>query len=162
MRRSEPAASMLYLIRHAHALDGDDDAARPLSDRGREQVKRLAEFLRGNGAFAAAEIWHSPLMRAGETAALLARRISFQGVVREVEGLLPEDDPAAIARQVKTLREPIALVGHEPYLSALASLLIAGSADRTVFVMKKCAALALERTIVGWAACWQISPELLK
>ena len=43
-----------------------------------------------------------------------------------------------------------------------ASLLIAGDAGRPVFVMNKCAVLALERMVGGWAVCWQIFPELLE
>lgn len=45
----------LYLIRHAHALDGDDDAARPLSPKGRKQVRKLAGLLQDADAFDAGE-----------------------------------------------------------------------------------------------------------
>ena len=37
---------MLYLVRHAHALDADVDETRPLSDKGRRQIMALARFVR--------------------------------------------------------------------------------------------------------------------
>ena len=40
----------IYLVRHAHAIDGEDDDARPLSAKGRKQIRRVAAFLRGNEA----------------------------------------------------------------------------------------------------------------
>ena len=39
----------LYFLRHAAALDGMDDALRPLSATGRQQARTLARFLRRSG-----------------------------------------------------------------------------------------------------------------
>lgn len=152
---------MLYLIRHADAVDLHPDAARPLSDRGREQVKTLASFLERSGAFAPDEIWHSPLVRARETAELLAKGAKLSGAVREVADLRPEDDPRAIARRVGPERRSIALVGHEPHLGALASLLVTGQALPVVFVMKKGATLALEPDGSRWQVRWHVAPGML-
>ncbi len=151
----------VYLIRHAHALDAADDAARPLSDRGIEQVKALAKFLKASGAFAPEEIWHSPLVRSRETAALLARRLGLDVPLTLKPGLEPEDDPIAMAAQLKACAQAVAIVGHEPQLSALASVLIAGRAEPVKFTMKKCAALALEGIGPHWSVCWHVAPELL-
>jgi phosphohistidine phosphatase len=85
----------LYLIRHAHAVAADDDAERPLSKKGREQVKRLADFLRTSDAFRPEEIWHSPLLRSQQTARLLAKKLHLPVPLIEVAGLEPEDDPRA-------------------------------------------------------------------
>lgn len=152
---------LLYLIRHAHALDGSDDAARPLSKRGREQIRVLARFLRGGGELCPEEIWHSPLVRACQTAELLARRLRVEVPLVRVDGLLPGDDPRRIARRLKSLSRTVALVGHEPHLSALASLLITGAAAPPVFVLKKSAIIALERVAARWVVRWHLSPELL-
>ena len=151
----------LYLIRHAHALDGDNDAARPLSPKGRKQVRRLADLLRDAGAFEAREIWHSPLRRAHETAGLLARRMQKGAKLKEVAGLTPDDAVDRIATKLGELRRPVAVVGHEPHLSALASLLVAGHAAPPRFKLKKCAVLRLDRSEAGWAVRWLVSPELL-
>jgi phosphohistidine phosphatase len=152
----------LLLIRHAHALDGDDDAARPLSPRGRKQVRALARALHRAGVFAAGEIWHSPLVRARDTAALLAQRLGTRAKLVEMDGLAPGNDPAVVAALLKFHRQPLAIVGHEPHLSALASLLVAGAAAPAVFALRKCAALALERDNDRWTVRWLVSPDLLQ
>jgi len=158
----KPAPGMkLYLIRHAHAEDGFADAARPLSARGRKQVRALARFLRHTGDFAPAEIWHSPLLRARDTAARLAGRLKLPAKLQVVAGLSWGDDPAIMAARLRTRRHSLALVGHEPHLSALASLLVAGSAAPSIFVLRKCAVLALERADGRWAVRWLVSPDLL-
>lgn len=151
----------LYLIRHAHAEDGLDDANRPLSARGRKQIRAMARFLRRTGDFAPAEVWHSPLLRAHDTAALLVGRLKLPVKLRAVPGLTSGDDPAIIAAKLRTRRPSLALVGHEPHLSALASLLVAGSAEPPVLVMRKCAVLALEREGSRWVVRWLVSPDLL-
>ena len=151
----------LFVIRHAHALDGNDDARRPLSAKGRKQVRALGRFLRDNGAFDAAEIWHSPLRRAGETAALLAKRLKRKVRLVEVSGLRPADAPNSILKKLNDLRHPVAVVGHEPHLSALASLLVADQAAPPRIVLKKCAALRLDHVDGVWAVRWHVSPELI-
>ncbi len=151
----------LWLIRHAHALDAAADNARPVSAKGRAQVKRLARFLRASEDFAPAELWHSELLRAQQTAAQLATSLALKAPLRRVIGLAPDDEPAAIARRLARVTTPLALVGHEPHLSALASLLVTGTARPAVFAMKKCAALALERDGNRWVVRWHIAPALL-
>lgn len=152
---------LLYLIRHAEAVDTVPDAGRVLSARGRHQVAVLAEFLRRAKAFRPAEVWHSPLVRARETAQLLVQELALPVALKQVAGITPEDDPQEIAQSLATLARPVALVGHEPHLSALASLLVAGATQPVVFAMKKGATLALERSGTRWAVRWHIEPDLL-
>jgi phosphohistidine phosphatase len=151
----------LYLIRHAHALDGENDAARPLSPKGRKQIRSVVRLLREAGVFDPAEIWHSPLRRAHETAAALAKRLGCRARLREVAGLKPDDAVDVIADKLADLRHPVAVVGHEPQLGALASLLVAEAAEPPRFKLKKCAVLRLDRVGGGWTVRWLVSPELL-
>ncbi|MFI5336114.1 MAG: phosphohistidine phosphatase SixA [Opitutales bacterium] len=135
----------LFLVRHAHALEGTDDAARPLSRRGRKQIRTLARFLKRTGVLETEEIWHSPLVRAQQTAQALRKQLGGGRKLVEAMGLKPGDNPVRMARLLGKRRQSVALVGHEPHLSALASLLVAGSAEPPLFVLKKCAVLALAR-----------------
>ena len=151
----------LYLIRHAHAEDTQPDHLRRLSKRGRVQVRTLAKFLRHAGVFVPEEIWHSTLVRAQETAALLGVGTKLGVPLREVAGLSPGDDPRRLADQLAKCARSLALVGHEPHLSALASLLVAGAPEPVRFAMKKGATLALEGAGRHWVVCWQVSPDLL-
>lgn len=152
----------VFLIRHAHALDVTDDSRRPLSKRGRKQVRTLARFLGKAAVFQPEEIWQSPLTRAQETAALLRQRLGLRVKLVTVAALASGAGVTGLAGRLRKRRRPLALVGHEPHLSALASLLVADAADPSLFVLKKCAVLALERTGASWAVRWQISPELLE
>ena len=69
--------------------------------------------------------------------------------------------PRAAARRIKATNHALAVVGHEPHMSALASFLVTGKMAPPVFMMKKCAALALEGEGAHWAVRWHISPALL-
>ncbi|MDQ5978624.1 MAG: phosphohistidine phosphatase [Verrucomicrobiota bacterium] len=149
----------IYLIRHAHAVDGEDDAARPLSEKGRRQIRAMARFLRGSGRLQARQFWHSPLVRAAHTARLLDAAMRLKARLAETSGLEPAADPAVLARRLRNLRRPVAVVGHEPHLSALATLLLLGRAAPPVIVLKKCAVAALERKNGRWALRWQVSPK---
>jgi len=152
----------LYLIRHADAVDPTENLERPLSTTGRHQVALLAGFLHGNNAFrGVTSFWHSPLARARETAELLKAGLKLDLPLVETSGLLPEDAPKSIASRIAKLQEAIALVGHEPHLSALASLLVEANPEAPFFVFKKATILALEKNRGGWSARWQILPELL-
>lgn len=149
----------LYLIRHAHAEDGKDDDARPLSAKGVKQIRRIGKALRAAGAFAAKEVWHSPLVRSRDTAVLLRDRLESPAKLIEVAGLRHEDDPQLMARKLGDLRRPVAVVGHDPHLSALATLLVCGAGRPSRFVLKKCSVLRLDRVNGGWSVRWLVSPE---
>jgi phosphohistidine phosphatase len=152
----------LYIIRHAHALDAAEDAERPLSKRGRKQLRRLSRFLEKTDALQVPEIWHSPLARSKETAELLKENLARDAKLVQVDGIEGEDDPAVIANRLKTRRSALALVGHEPHLSALLSLLVAGAPEPRKFVLKKAATVALERIDGHWAVRWHVSPEIIR
>lgn len=163
---------LLYLVRHAHALGDEENPARPLSSRGKEDARRMAEFFRQNGVFQPHQIWHSPLLRARETAEILRRGLDLESGLVETPGLLPEDDVEDIAARLGSLMttEPLAIVGHEPHLSALATLLVRGKIHPVAFEMKKGAVLALERTDdvhrktgePRWVAAWHVIPALIR
>jgi phosphohistidine phosphatase len=153
---------LLYFIRHAHALDALDDDARELSPKGERQIERLAKFFGQTTAFRPTEMWHSPVVRAGETARRLARALPLKIRLAEVDGLRPESDPSDIVPRLAHAPERLAIVGHEPHLSALASLLLVGQTMPPVVVLEKAAVIALEGEASYWAVRWHISPDLLE
>jgi probable phosphoglycerate mutase len=73
----------LLLIRHALPVrieDAEGPADPELSEIGRQQAERLAEWLVGETVDA---VWSSPLRRARETAAPLAARLGLEVVIDE-------------------------------------------------------------------------------
>ena len=61
----------LYLVQHGEAVPDDVDPARPLSQAGKKDVERLAEFL-ARRKLAVSRILHSGKLRAQQTAELIA------------------------------------------------------------------------------------------
>ena len=114
----------LILVRHAHADPGDPDELRPLSARGREEARALGERLAGAEPDA---VLASPLLRARETAAAIARA---SGVELRVDDRLA---PGATADDVLEAAEEtgaiVVAVGHQPDCSEIALALHAGQVD---------------------------------
>lgn len=151
----------LYLIRHAHAVTAGENPARPLSRKGHAQVRRLARFLRRSEALRGITFWHSPLDRARETAALLAAYLQSDNPLKSIPRLLTEGTPVDIAARLSNRRADLALIGHEPTLGELATLLVCGHCEPGRFVMAKSGIIALEREHGLWTVRWHLAPELL-
>jgi len=160
----------LFLVRHAHALDGAENPERPLSANGRADTAKLAAFFRANRAFTKAVIiWHSPLLRSRETAELLSPAFHADAHLVETPGLEPGDNPADTADRLVGLSTDLVIVGHEPHLGALAVQLVRGKPGTNLWNLRKGAVIALEpenkiRKKTGrrrWRVSWHFSPELL-
>jgi phosphohistidine phosphatase len=108
----------LYLVRHAKAAPGNPDELRPLTPEGREQARLLAERLAGERPDA---VVTSPLLRARETAEVLARACGLEAVPDE---RLAPGATSADARLAAAGRgERIVLVGHQPDFGRIAAAL---------------------------------------
>lgn len=156
----------LYLMRHAHAVPEEEDPQRPLSERGRDQVRAMAKFLQLRGGIEVERVWHSPLVRALETADLFCDHLEIAATRREIDGLLPYDDHRGIARRLSGFGYPLLVVGHEPHLGRLTSALVCGNVDQDVVDFKKGAIVCLEREstksqTILWRICWYLTPALV-
>ena len=160
----------VFLVRHGQALADQEVPRRPLSGSGQEITRKVAGFLQGSGALSTVHaVWHSPLVRSRETADLLVKELGLDVLRIEAPGLLPEDDPAPIADRLDRTDEPVMIVGHEPQLGSLATLLVRGKVKPVGFEFRKSAVLALERAggrhkksgRARWRVRWLFSPELL-
>lgn len=148
---------MIYLMRHADAVSDEVNAARPLSQKGRDQVGRVCAALAKCGGVKPAEVWHSSLERSRETAELLARGLGLPAPLVLTAGLEPEDDPARIAVTLRSKKGDLAVVGHEPHLGVLASLMVHGPDRSGVFYpFPKASVLALTPDGKRWRSDWLI------
>ncbi|MCB9853483.1 MAG: phosphohistidine phosphatase SixA [Phycisphaerales bacterium] len=132
----------VYLIRHAIAEERSphghaDDAARRLTDRGVSRMKRNVAALDALNVELDA-IWTSPLIRARETAELLIQLLRRGGRIDTVDDLAPSGNHAALLARLAASdnSDGVALVGHEPDMGEIASLLLCGEAD-SVMAFKK-------------------------
>ncbi|MDO3378492.1 SixA phosphatase family protein [Geoalkalibacter halelectricus] len=136
---------LLFLVRHAKAVERSFDIAeenRYLTPEGRERFRAAAATLRKKG-MAAEVIVSSPLVRAVQTAEILAEALAFKGLLTIDELLVPgfslEELRKLLGRHpgVKSL----ACVGHEPDLGELGGTLL-GMPE--AFPLSKGAVLALD------------------
>ena len=148
---------MIYLIRHADAVSDEVDPARPLSARGREQVARVCGVLLKVPGFRPREIWHSPLVRSRETAELLAQGLGLSAPLVLAAGLEPDDDPAGTAATLAAAAGDLAVVGHEPHLGVLSSLMVNGREGAPIFFhFPKAGVLALSADGRQWRPEWLV------
>lgn len=151
----------LYLVQHAEAKREEEDPARPLSERGRAEVRRVADFLRARG-LRVSRIHHSGKLRARQTAEALAEGVSSAEGVGEAAGLAPLDDVKVWAERLRGETEDLMLVGHLPHLEKLAGLLLAGDPERKVVGFRQGGVACLEWDEAGgWLAVWVLIPEIL-
>ncbi|MBN2402757.1 MAG: phosphohistidine phosphatase SixA [Spirochaetes bacterium] len=151
----------LYLVRHGEAAAEEVDPNRPLTPRGKADVLKTAAFLKGKVTVDI--IWHSTKLRARETASLYAGAFSPAHGLLEKQGLAPNDPVGNIMDDIiNTKHEHLMIVGHLPFLSRLASLLIAGTESGNVLVFRPGGVAYLEHTDKGnWSAVWIVVPELV-
>ncbi len=149
-----------YLVQHGEAKPEQEDPARPLTDRGRREVERVALAVKCSGV-EIAEIVHSGKLRAQQTAELLAAVLPPARGVRAVAGLAPMDDLAAARALLDRAEAPAMLVGHLPHLSRLTSLLLVGDPTREIVSFRMGAIVCLGRDEATWRLKWILTPELI-
>jgi len=123
----------LYLVRHGVAAergkDWPDDSKRPLTPDG---IARLRKSARGLAAIGVSfdQIVTSPLVRARQTADVLAEELKGKPPIVTADALAPAGSSAAVMQEIaRHVRNPrVALVGHEPNLGELAAQLIGARA----------------------------------
>lgn len=151
---------IVYLVRHADALQQEPDETRPLSPKGEETARRVAAWLAACQPEPPQRLLHSGLLRAEQTARILAD-ICHWPAPTAAKNLNPSDDPEPWADRLTRARENIAIVGHMPFLAGLASTLLASDPETVSLAFKKMSVAAFERDETGWSLRWLIRPALL-
>ena len=128
----------LYIIRHAIAVEAEKaeaDNQRPLSGKGRKKMAKIARGLRQLEEHLDL-ILTSPYLRAAQTAEILRKTYKLDlAQLAETEHLAPMDFADQLIEEIRdnySEAERIALIGHEPYLSQMISVLTSGDAGMTV------------------------------
>lgn len=126
----------LYLLRHAIAAERgpeySQDSARPLTERGERHMRRSARGMVALG-LAFDLVLTSPHARARRTAELVADALDAHDILEEAPALAADGDPRVLVQTLaRSADERVLLVGHEPFLSDLVSVLISGRAGAGV------------------------------
>jgi len=161
----------LYIMRHGLAVARgsvrfSDDAQRPLVPEGKEKMREIAVGLKRIG-FEVDWIVTSPLVRAVETAKIIAESLDSSAPVDACEpmrpGGSPEDLMAFLAKRPSHIR--VLVVGHEPDLSELAARLIgAGTHANLGFKKGGCCMISFDEVPPKGPGQleWWLTPRLLR
>ena len=158
----------IYLVRHAIAAERGpewpDDDLRPLTDRGIARFEKAVAGL-SNLKLAVDEVLTSPLVRARQTADLLASGLEDGPPVQVLETLAPGHEPADVVEAVARLARGrrVALVGHEPGLGELAAYLL-GTRRDIAFKKGGVCRIDLESGVArsSGVLVWFLSPKIMR
>jgi phosphohistidine phosphatase len=154
----------LYLVQHGDAVPESVDPARPLSERGRDDIRKLADFLAEAG-IRVGQVLHSGKRRASDTASLLIEAVGAGAAVEVMEkGLSPRDSPEYLVEAAGTWQNDTLVVGHEPFMSRFLSRLVLGREKPAIvdFTPGTIVCLARRPVTGAWFIAWMLSPELLR
>jgi phosphohistidine phosphatase len=124
-----PGPYQLYFVRHGlAAARGDawpDDTKRPLTEEGMSRLRKAVRGLARLGV-SVEVVLTSPLVRARQTAEIVAGGLDPRPSLVNVDSLAPDGSYAAVVADLEkhARKTRIALVGHEPMMGELAARLI--------------------------------------
>lgn len=156
---------MVYVIltQHGEAKKKEEDPQRNLTERGREETRKVAEFFVRNINIKISRIIHSTKLRAKQTAEILASIIKPVKGISEEANLEPNADPSPWIDKINNLSENIIIVGHLPHLNKLLSLLVVNDSEKEIVKFRYSNMICLESSDIGhWRILWIIRPDIIK
>ncbi len=153
---------LLFLVRHGEAKSKEINPDRHLTDNGKKEVEKTAEFMKSFNLQVHA-VWHSGKTRAEETAQLLGEAFTIEDGIIAREGLTPNSPTPPIRDEIIQLNKNLMIVGHLPFMGKLASLLLSEQESPNIINFEECGILCLERGENNnqWFIHWLISPGLI-
>lgn len=159
----------LLFLRHGKAHQRSPkfqpDSIRPLTAEGEELMHAVARGIkRLEVEFDL--ILSSPYVRAAKTAEIFHDVLKI-GKLQITESLISEADPVEVIHEIRkkfSKYKSIVLVGHEPHMSHLMSILLSGKPEMSIDLKKSgFAKLCIEHLKPGKCAClkWLMTPRQL-
>jgi phosphohistidine phosphatase len=158
----------IYILRHGIAVDRGtrgyaNDKERPLTKEGEEKMREIAAAMLGMG-LEFDLILSSPLVRAQQTAQIVAEALGEEATTTKF--LAPDANALELIAEINDEKpQQVLLVGHEPDLSQLISVLIIGDTDATIELKKGgLCKLTCEKLTFGQCATlnWLLTPKQLR
>jgi phosphohistidine phosphatase len=162
----------ICILRHGIAVVRDDlnaenDSKRQLTPKGKRQLRQTAAAMKKMG-LRFDLILSSPYLRAKQTAEIVVESLRLKRQLEFSNALVPDGSFQNLIRELnesKPAPENVLLVGHEPYLSRLISLLTTGGTDLAMD-FKKGGLCKLEAEKLSHDRCatlvWLLTPKQMK
>jgi phosphohistidine phosphatase len=149
----------LYLVQHGDSVSEEVDRERPLSAIGRADIARLAAWLAGRNVKVGAML-HSGKTRARQSAELMQSLLAHNGVLRQAEGLAPNDAPLAFLDTLRGQHEDLLVVSHLPLVGRIVSVALTGDPGRELLRFRPGSLAVLDRGAGGnWVLALFITPD---
>jgi phosphohistidine phosphatase len=159
----------LFILRHGLAVEPGsagfaNDSDRPLTPKGERKLWKIAQAMEDLD-LSFDWILSSPYLRARQTAEIVAEGLDLRKKLELCEPLTPAGSVKKLIQQIDQRRPrpiDVLLVGHEPYLSELVSLLICGNTEAAVLMKKGgLCKLSIESLQHGQCATleWLLTPK---
>jgi phosphohistidine phosphatase len=157
----------LFFLRHgkasARSRKWRPDSTRPLTRAGEKKMFEVAQGLQTMD-LSFDLVLTSPYIRAFRTAEIVGEVFGSKKVF-ESRNLIPSAEPKAVIDEINenfSALKQIVLVGHEPFLSRLISVLLSGKDGLSIDLRKGgCCQLTVEKLSLGPCACldWLMTPR---
>jgi phosphohistidine phosphatase len=165
-----PAHVDLYVLRHGEAgkrlAAGSKDSERALTVAGAKEVEEIAGAIAKLG-IKPDLVATSPLARAHQTAAIVAKKLKIKNKLQDWDELKPEGSRIKLYERLAKFKPEasVMVVGHEPYVSSLVSdLAFDGQKGRVV--MKKAGLARVGVTSLRpkpkGELRWLLTPKIMK
>jgi phosphohistidine phosphatase len=159
----------LYILRHGiaveHGAPGIPDDERPLAARGEKRARQVAAGLAAI-RIRPDRIVTSPLPRARRTAEIAAEALGLEDRLEDSDVLRAGRPAEAAADWLRSLPDDrLLIVGHNPMLDRIVSLLVLGDPEELPFTLKKGGVAALRasaRNADRFDIAWLAPPRLLR
>lgn len=150
----------IYLVQHGLCHPEEIDPDRKLTEEGISEVTRIASVAKGYSV-PVSKICHSGKERARMTAEIFGAHLSpGQGIV-QASGINPMDDVKAFATTLDPASN-IMYVGHLPFMQKLASFMVSGNEEITIFKFQNGGMVCLDRDdgATLWHIKWALMPHI--
>lgn len=158
----------LLVLRHGEAGRGSalpGDSKRALTTEGKQEIADLSNGLKSLGVKLDV-IYTSPLLRAKQTAEIVAKSLKYKGKIEELDSLKPEGSKLEFYSVLSKLKQDsvVLVVGHEPYLSDMIGEAISPSGCRINLKKAGLARIKVISTLpkIKGELRWLLTPKQLK
>ncbi len=158
----------LLILRHGEAgkrSPSPGDSKRTLTAEGRQEIADLSNGIKSL-EIKLDGILTSPLLRAKQTAEIVAKSLKYKGAIEELDSLKPEGSKLEFYSVLSKLKQDsmILVVGHEPYLSEMIGEAISQSGCRINLKKAGLARIKVISTLpkIKGELRWLLTPKHLK